>query len=101
MATYTANSGERAVHNKTLTGNTEDTVTLGDDFDQVEVMVSALTAPVYFTVDSTAASVAGGGTYVIASAGSYLQVPVPTAGNTIVRLISAAAATYFVTGVKP
>jgi len=96
MATYTVAAGDFAVHAKTLTADTEDIVDFPADLENVEVLVHSGDAPVYFTVNRAAATVAGGNTDVV-TAGSAVQVPVGTSGNTQVRLISAAACVYSVT----
>lgn len=94
MATY---SGARSQH-QTLTANTVDTVTLNADFDEVEVLNRDTTSLIYFTADGSTPTVSGAGTYVVPAGGS-LKVAVPTSGNSVVKLISAGAAAYSVTGV--
>lgn len=95
MATYTVSAGDIAAHAKTLVADTEDVVDFSVDVENVEVLVHSGDAPVYFTVNRASATVAGGNTDVV-TAGSAVQVPVGTSGNTQVRLISAAACVYSV-----
>lgn len=93
MAAYSA----ALVKHATLAAATVDTVTLGSDANRVEVYNRG-TGDLYFTVSGGTPTVAGDDCY-IASSGAALQVDVPTAGNTVVKLISAAAVPYSVTGV--
>lgn len=79
--------------------NTEDTVNFGRNVDLVEVLVLSGSDPVYFTVDGSAATVAGARTRIVAS-GSAVQIGAPDNVNTTVRLISASAATYSVSDVS-
>lgn len=99
MATYTA--AGRSIH-KTLTANTVDTVTLDNNYGSVEVKNHGTTASLYFLVDSAATpAIAADGTYVI-DAGEALVVDSTadeqTGGATVVKLISASAIAYSVTG---
>jgi hypothetical protein len=93
MASYTAN----AIKHPTLTASTVDTVTLGSDFNRVEVLNRGA-SDIYFTADKSTPTV-GGDDCFIALAGGGLQVDVPTAGSTTVKLISSGAPAYTVTGV--
>lgn len=107
MANY---SGSPSQH-KTLTANTVDKVTLDQDYNEVEVVHRGTTGELYFSTDrqvddsgnavtATDPTVGGAGTDVVLP-GSALKVSVPgSAGNTVVRLISTAAAPYSVKGVK-
>lgn len=98
MASYTLTTGQIAAHAKTLAANTVDTVTFADDCDMIEVLNVDGAAAIYFRVDGSAPTVAGASAYVIpASAGSALEVQVPTAGGTLVKLISTGTPTYSVT----
>lgn len=97
MAAYTVPTGKRAVHDKTLVAGTPDSVTFADDCDQVEVLSDG-TAAVYFTVDGSTAVVSGNGCYKLpAGPVSAEKVDVPTAGGTVVSLVSAGTPTYSVT----
>jgi hypothetical protein len=98
MASYTLTTGQIAAHAKTLVASTVDTVTYADDCDMIEVLNIDGASPIYFRVDGTNPVVAGTGAYVVpASAGAALEVTIPTAGGTIVKLISAGTPTYSVT----
>jgi gentisate 1,2-dioxygenase len=94
MATYTVTTGKYAAHAKTTTPNTEDTISFADDSSNVEILVES-GADVYFSVDGTAATVAGDNTFFV-RAGSSAQVPVWKSGAFQVRLISTGAAVYHV-----
>lgn len=84
----------------TLVASTVATVTLVGDYTRVEVLNRSGTAEIFFTVDDTAPTVAGSGTYILpAIAGASLVTPSPSAAATIVRLISSGTPTYSVTGV--
>lgn len=86
-----------AAHNVSLTANTETIVQLGVDCNNVEVLAMAGTAPIYFSVDGSAATVGGTNTYALPAGISSAAVPVPgEVGNTAVRLISTAVATVSV-----
>lgn len=87
-----------AAHAVALTANVETIVELGVDARSVEVLSLVSTQPVYFTVDGSAATVAGDRTYVVPAGVSSASVSVPSElGLTKVRLISAANATVSVT----
>lgn len=98
MANY---SVTRAAH-KTLGAGVSDTVTLGPEYDFVEVYNRSTTAA------DTITAVQGPGpvtaladdAYVI-PAGQSRRIPTPGTGddNTVITLISSAAAPYSVTGV--
>jgi hypothetical protein len=94
MATITATG---ATTHPTLAAAAVDTVTLPADYQAVEVLNRDSAATIYFTVDGTTPGVAADGTYV-APPGQGVNVPVPTSGNTVVKLTSSATAAYSVTG---
>lgn len=94
MATYTVGAGKLAVHAKTTAADVEDIVNFADDIPTVEVLVES-GGDAYFTIDRSAATVAGDNTYFV-KAGSAVQVPVWTAGASQIRLISSGAALYHV-----
>lgn len=100
MATSTSvATAENGAYAITLTGSSVDTVTFGRDCDAVEVTAVNGAAAIYFTVDGSTPTVGGKGTFeVLALAGWVTQVDVPTAGNTVVKLISSGAASYSVVG---
>lgn len=98
MPDYTVSGSAVGKHGIALTANTESTVTFADDVNTVEVAcLSASTDPVWFTVNNAAATVEGSATYFLFPGRNAARVDVPTAGPTVVRLISAAAATVSVT----
>ena len=95
MGTYT---GDRAVHAKTLSAATVDTVTLSRPGSKVEVLNHDGVAAIYFTVDGSTPTVAGAATYVIPAAAGALEVNAEDAQPpTVVKLISAGTPTYSVT----
>lgn len=94
MATVDA-SGTWSVH-RTLTPASVDVVTFGEDLRQVEVLSRNGAGELYFTVDGATPTVAGDSTHVLPAAISSMTVPAGGSGNTVVRLISAAAVTYSV-----
>lgn len=100
--TVDAHAGEIAAHAVTLTAATVDTVTFTTDFDHVEVCILVTGgAPTYFTVDGSTPTVGGKHCYVLPDAVGSYEVEVPTAGNTVVKLISAGTPTYSVTSNRP
>lgn len=87
---------EIAAHNKALVANTQDTVTFtGRRVHRVGILVFDALAPVYVTIDGTAATVAGAKTYVI-PAGGALELLATADNPTVVKLISADVAHYSV-----
>lgn len=96
MADYTIDIGDRGAYELALGANTEDMVTFARDVDVVEIKVmGGAPSPVYFTLDASVATVKGGHCY-DALPGTGVQVQPETPGPTVVRLISAGAATYSV-----
>jgi hypothetical protein len=103
VAAYTVAVGEIGKYEIALAANTEDTITFGGgsgdatitDVTAVEVKVLTGTQPVYFCFGTTAATVKGNHCY-DAHPGTAVTVQPPTADDTIVRIISAAAATVSV-----
>lgn len=74
----------------TLTASAVSTIEFDLDCEWVEVMNLTGTADVFFRVDGENPGVAATGSEVVGAAiGAALTVPVPTAGNTTVKLISA------------
>lgn len=91
-------AGEFATPTIALTAATVDTVTFADDCDMVEVWTSDGTALIYFTIGGATPASGAKNTYVVAaSAGSALEVSVPTSGGTVVKLISSGTPSYRVT----
>lgn len=97
MATYTLAANVFAAHAKSLAASTEDTVVFAWSASAVEV-INPGTSPIYFTVNGSPATVAGGTCHVVLP-GSQVQVSVNGGAATKVRLISLASTTYHVTGV--
>lgn len=100
MATYTIAAGKIAAHAKSLGANTEDVVSFSGtshtgSYRTADILIHSGTAPVYFTTDGSAATVAGDNCYVVLPANSA-QVSFTLAGSGAVHLISAAAAVYSV-----
>lgn len=98
MANY---SGQLSVH-KTLVANTADTVTLGPEYDYVDVYNRSGTAADMLTVlpGAVAPAALANDTYVI-PAGQSRRIPTPGVGddNTVITLISTTATPYSVIGV--
>jgi hypothetical protein len=92
MANYTATL---SAVDKTLVASAVDVVTFDHDCDQVSVAADGI-AKLYFTVDGSVPTVGGQNTYELPAAVSVRTVPVPTAGGTVVKLISAGTPTYTV-----
>ena len=88
MANHPLTAGQVGAYEFTLAASTVDSVTFADDLDGVEVVSHDGAAAVYFTVDGSTPTVAGAGCWVIPAAPSALSVDVPTAGGTVVKLIS-------------
>jgi len=85
----------------TLVASTVATVTFDEDFSHVEVINVDGVAAVYFRCDGTDPTTAGAGSdVVVAAVGAALQVPVATAGNTQVKLISVGTPKVSVRGVR-
>ena len=89
MADYTIEAGEWGVHGITLSAATICTIQFPDDVDEIEVLSHDGAAPIYFTVDGTNPAVEGRASRVIPASISSAQVQPPTAGPTVVKLISA------------
>lgn len=101
MASYSVGAGSIGAYDKTLVASTVDTVTFADDLDRVEIRSDGI-ASISVTVDGSTPTVAGAGTYKIpatasATAGktsSVTTIEVPTAGGTVVKLISSGTPMY-------
>jgi hypothetical protein len=98
MATYTLNSGDIGAHAKTLAASTVDTVTFTDDVARVTI-ISDGTSAIYYTVDGSTPTVAGGNCYLLpaGAVSADTRTPRDVAGSgTVVKLISTGVATYSV-----
>lgn len=86
-----------AVHDKVLTPNQADTVTITDEWDQLEVLSDG-TAALYFSTDGTPAAISGSHCYKIPAGGiSSAVVEAAPEDRSTVSIISAGATTYSVT----
>jgi hypothetical protein len=94
MASYSVAHSKHA----TLTAATVDTVTLTQNYRQVEVKNRDASLVVYFTANGNTPTVAGDNTEVV-SAGESVIVDTDTASD-VIKLISSGAAAYSVTGVE-
>ena len=97
MASHTIADGEWGIHNVTLTAGAEDTFTFPDDVTEVEVLSHDGAATIYFTVDGTAATITGRHCRILPAAVSSVTAEPPTAGPTVVRVISSGTPTISVT----
>lgn len=92
MAAYTVAAGDIGKYEIAVSASTEDTVTFtGVDVTEVVVKHLSGTKPVYYCFGSTAATVRGAHCYDVHPGTAEYKQP-PTAGATVVRLISEAAA---------
>lgn len=101
MADTNLTAGQHGAYDKTLTAATVETVTFDEDLDQVEIASDGRSA-IYVTVDGTTPAVGGAGTYKIPAINGAAAstravsriIEVPTSGDTVVKLIAAAAVGY-------
>lgn len=99
MANFPLAAGKIGKHAVTLTASTIDSVVFVEDLDQVEVY-STGAAAVAFTVDGSDPVVGGDGSWELpAGAAAARTVPVPTAGPTTVKVLSAGTPQYSVSRV--
>lgn len=95
---YELQRDDIGVHDKTLTQDVIETVTFPADVDAVEVLNIDGLASLYFTVDGRDPVVGGNHCWALpAGAPSSLAVDVPTAGRSVVKLISSSQARFSVT----
>ena len=94
MATNTANRAQHA----TLTPDTVDTVTLGSNWANVEVLNRSTSGWITFNVNSSSSPVIGADETYVVGPGSAVVVPTPSPTPTVVKLICASANEYSVTG---
>jgi hypothetical protein len=89
-------AGKVGAHAKTLVASTVDTVTFADDLDTVEVLSDGAAA-LYFTADGTTPVIGDDACWELpAGATSARTVPVPTAGGSVIKLISTGTPKYSV-----
>jgi hypothetical protein len=86
------------VRHGTLVATTVTTVTLGQDWDYLEVVNRNGTAEIYFTVGGATPTVGGADCEVVPAAIGAVEVKVNAAGPTVVKLISAGTPAYTVRG---
>lgn len=105
MTTYNVANGEVGKHAIPVSANVEDIVQFANDCTSIEVVVLASTAPVYFTLDDTTATVAGPDCHVAFAGPNAVEINLRSfqssaepnvATPTKVRLISSASATVSV-----
>ncbi|MFJ3984432.1 hypothetical protein [Streptomyces fungicidicus] len=89
MAEHTVQDGEWGIHGITLEAGTVTTVRFPDDVNEIEVLSHDGLAPIYFTTDGSTPAVEGRACRVLPASISSAQVQPPTAGPTIIKLISA------------
>lgn len=75
-------------------------LTFDQDFNVIEVVNVDGAAAVYFRVGATNPTVAGEGSHVLPAAICSMELPVYTAGATVVRLVSAGTPKVSVRGVS-
>lgn len=73
---------------ETLTANTVVTITFDQDFAAVEILNVDGAEKIYATVDGTTPGIAATGSIALPAAIGSVEVKVPTAGNTVVKLKS-------------
>jgi hypothetical protein len=95
MTNYTIASTEIAANNKALVASTEDKVTFTRDVRTARVTNLTGSAAIYFTIDNTAATVAGANCYVIPAAVGSVEVNMPDDSD-VIRLISSGTPSYSV-----
>lgn len=87
-----------AIRNGTLTATVVESIDMGVDVGEVDVLNVDGADAIYVRVDGTDPAVGADDSYAIpAVAGAAITIPVRTDGNTEVRLISAGTPAYSVT----
>ncbi|MEK9524017.1 hypothetical protein MIU24_32290 [Streptomyces venezuelae] len=97
MTDYQVHPGEWGIHGVVLQPGQVTSFRFPDDVNEVEVLSHDGAAPVYFTVDGSEPSVEGRGSRVLPAAISSAQVEPPTAGPTVVKLVSSGSPKVSVT----
>lgn len=85
----------------TLSANSVATVTLDDDYPEVEVTSLDGADEVYFTCDGSTPVIGGDGSHVLPAAIGFLALRPRTSGNTVVKLKAVTAVRVSVRGVQP
>ncbi len=93
MATHTVAAGDLGAHNITLVAGTVETTTFSEDLDEVTIVSLDGAAALYFTVDGRTPTVGGTSTRVMPAAIGAVSIDVPTAGNSVVKVISSGTPT--------
>ncbi|WP_372663585.1 hypothetical protein [Amycolatopsis kentuckyensis] len=88
MPTHTVSRSQVGVYAITLVANTEEIVNFADDVGTIEIFNMDGAAPVYFTVNAAAATVAGQHTRMIPASIASIQYDPTTSNPTSVSLIS-------------
>lgn len=83
----------------TLTANAVTTVTLDDDYEQIEVLSVDGAAAIYFTIDGADPTIEGNGCSVLPAAIGGLTLNSPAEVGTVVKLISAGTPKVSVRGI--
>jgi hypothetical protein len=98
LTAYNLAAGERGAYAKTLTAATVDTVTFLQDVGSVEVYGDG-TSAIYFTIDGTVPTVAGGAMYELPAGGPSVRTITASGGTApVVKLISSGTPKYSVSG---
>ncbi|MFJ3950305.1 hypothetical protein ACIPXV_09570 [Streptomyces libani] len=88
MATHTVAKGDLGAHAIALAANTVETTTFSEDLDEVTIVSMDGAAALYITVDGRTPTVGGASTRVMPAAIGAITLEVPTAGNSVVKVIS-------------
>jgi hypothetical protein len=90
VASHSIAADEIGVHNVALTANIVETFTFADDVPALVIATDGAAA-IYYTLDANAPAPTVGGKYahvMLAALGYYDDLEPPTAGGTVVRMIS-------------
>lgn len=96
MTTIPVASGRVGTYANTIAAGVMDTVNFADDLEEVEVVTDGAAA-LYYTVDGTTPTVGGTNCWELPAGNGYVRtIQVPTAGPTVVKLISSGTPKYSV-----
>lgn len=95
-AVTTAELAETSSGPLTLTASAEHIINFDTDLTEVEVLVDSTTSAVTYVSVNRAAATVGGKHCIPVHPGTGVTIPVPTSGNTQVRLITAGTGTAWV-----
>ncbi|WP_327222998.1 hypothetical protein OG229_02320 [Streptomyces platensis] len=93
MATHTVAKGDLGAHAITLVAGQVETTTFTEDLDEVTIVSLDGAAALYFTVDGRTPTVGGANARVVPAAIGAVNIDVPTAGNSVVKVISSGTPT--------